>query len=271
MEISEVMIVEHLQYIKENCEKMKGVSIKYISSKDTPWIYSSLCGEIDSLIKEYNWVIPSINKFLENQDFSFRLEEVKIIGVDFKEMSEENKYPTVDKKLMKISLECNRILSILKNIATSTKEMKNRYDDLKKEIKNLDKKLPKLVIRDLYEAIEEFELNKSLGAVLICGRLTVFHLDLIKGDINQKINELKSKGFLMEKGAPEFVLKADKKVRELFSHDINYFPSPSETISFLGDTIKLVKIINEYQEKITKPDKNNIVEALKSVLETGKK
>lgn len=251
MEISEVMVIEHLEYIKKSSENLRGVSTKYIVSKpgSTPWVYSSLCDEVDILIKEYNWLVPHINKLFENIDLSLKLKELKLVDASFERMRDDNSYPTIDKKLIYISLKCSRILAILRNMATSSKEIKNKYDDLKIEIKELEKELPKPVIRDLYEAIEEFELNKRLGAVLICGRLIVFHLDMVKGNINQKVEELKKKGLLKNKGASEFIFKADKGVRELFSHDVNYFPSPSETISFLGDAVRIVKIINSYQKK----------------------
>src|SRR3989344_3436868 len=270
MKISEVMIIQHLAYIQKNCENIRGTSIKYISSydnKDRPWIYNSLCEEVDNLIIEYNWLVSHINDLLDEVGFSFKLEEVKIIDANFEKIRGENTYPQIDRKLMHISMKCNRVLSILKNTATSTKDIKNKYDDLRKEIKELEKELPSIVIRDLYEAFEEFELNKSLGAVLICGRLIVFHLDKIKGNINEKVNELKNKGLLVEKGSSEFIFKADKGVRELFSHDLNYFPSPSETISLLGDTVKIVKIITSYQRKIEGEKTTGILaEVLKSAI-----
>ena len=259
MEISEVMIIEQLSYIKQSCEKIKGRSTQYIissgnqSRRDLPWTYSSLCGEVDVIIKEYNWMVPHINKFLEGATFSFKLEELELINVEFKKMSEENTYPSIDKKLVFISLQCNKILSIMKNIATSTKEMKNKFNSLAEEIKNLEKeKISKNTIKNLKEALTEFELNRLLGTTLICGRVAIFYLDSISGDINEKIEKLSSKSLVGSKGSKEMILKANQKIRGLFAHDINYFPSASETLSIFGDTVYVVKIINNYLLTIDK-------------------
>jgi len=251
--IPETALINQLEYLKDNCEKIKGQSCAVLlNKKDTPWMYSSLCQEVDVLIKEYNWVVDPLNDFLKEKGFSSELEELPFVKASFEEMRDDNKYPPVDGKLMNLSLKCNKILSIIKNLSTPTRENKKNFEDLKEEINEMKKDISKNVLRDLYEVIGDLELNRRLGAVLICGRIIIFHLNSVPGDINEKIKKIKETEILETKGSSEWVIKANQKSRGLFSHDLNYFPTPSEAISILGDTVKIVKIVTHYHKVIEK-------------------
>jgi hypothetical protein len=49
------------------------------------------------------------------------------------------------------------------------------------------------------------------------------------------------------KDTSEFILKANKKARDFFSHDIKAVPDSSDAISLLGDTIAILRIIVRLQ------------------------
>jgi len=249
MEISETALISQLEYLKKVSEETKGRSINLINQpKSTAWIYSSLCEEVDIIIKEYNWIIPHLNHFLKERGFSFELIELKSINPNFEEMNEKNTYPAIDRKLIYISLNCNKILSIIKNLFTPTKENKKNFEELKKEIEDIGEELPKNILNNIDEAIKELELDKKLGAVLICGRIIIFNLNSIPGNLNEKIEEMRKIGILGARGSEEWIIKAEKKARDLFAHDLNYSPEPSDAISILGDMIKIVKIVKEYHK-----------------------
>lgn len=249
MVLNETSIIQQLEYLKSECERLKGNSYKYLldTRTNSDFVYVSFCDEIDSIISEYNWLIPSINKKLEDAGFNIEEKEISKIDADLKTMREKDIWPMADKYLMRLSLKCNRILVIMKNVATSNKDVKNKFEDLKKEIEDLEKEISSETLKNLRVALEEFELNHLLATTLICGRITIYSLDSISNEIDEVINEMKKVGLLKPKGSADLILKSNKKIRGLFAHDLNYFPGPSETISIFGDTINIVKKVAEYK------------------------
>jgi len=252
MILNETSIIKQIEYIKIECERLKGNSHKYLLDKrvNSDFLYVSYCDEIDSLIEEYNWLIPSINKKLGDVGFNIEAKEMTKISANLGKIRDENLWPMTDKYLMKLSLKCNRILSIIKNIATSTKEVKNKFESLKKEIEDLKKDINSEILKNLLEALEEFELNHLLATTLICGMITIYSLDSMSYQVDEVISKIKKVGMLKPKGSAESILKTNKKIRGLFAHDLNYSPGPSETISIFGDTINIVKKIAEYKSLI---------------------
>lgn len=250
MEISETTIIDEIKNIKKASEDLIGKDEKYMFSKEheAKMVHFELCSQVDEIIKEYNWIIPETNKIFQKLEFNFQLEEIKLIKKDWKELKEKNLYSTVDNKLRNISLKCGRVLSILSNIATKTQETKNQFEGLKKEIEGLKKEISTNIYKNLEEALKEFESNHLLSATLICGRIIIYNLDSVSHQIEEVINKLKEKNLLQIKGSDEQILKANKKVRGLFAHDLNYFPTPSEALSIFGDTVNIVKKVNEFNQ-----------------------
>lgn len=249
MEMNEVMIINHLKNLKKTAENLLGVNMQHLvtPSHGHKLAHCQLCYQVNEIVEEYNYIIPSINSFFSNIGVNLEMKEINKIQQSWDNIK-EGSFASVDDYLTRISLKCSRILSVLENLATTTQETKNKFEDLKKELKELGKILPNNVMKNLYVALEEFELNRLLGTTLICGRLAIFHLDSIPGkEIDKQIEELKKIGLLTTRGSEENVLKANKKLRGLFAHDLNYFPSPSDTLSILGDTISIVKIVNQYK------------------------
>jgi hypothetical protein len=65
--------------------------------------------------------------------------------------------------------------------------------------------------------------------------------------MENKIQYLREQNILNKgdkgKTEEEFVIKANKKARNIFSHDIQIFANPSESISLLGDCVRLLRIV----------------------------
>jgi hypothetical protein len=254
MKLAETTIIEELKEIKKSSEDLIGINVRYTNDPTHRINHFELCYQIDEIINEYNWIIPKVNELMKKLEFDLTLEEIKEIKKDWEDLKKKpTEYTVVDHKLRRISLKCGRILSILNNLATKTIETKNRFEGIKKEIDALKKLIPLETYDNLKEALTEFESNHLLATTLICGRICVYHLDLISGNINEKIGKMKEKGVLKPKGASEMILRAEKKVRELFAHDLKYSPSSSITLSIFGDTINLVEKITEYKKHSPSP------------------
>ncbi len=254
--ITETMIIEQLSYIKESCEKIKGTSSKYLlnTTPNSDLVYVSICLEVNKLILSWNWLVPHINKILEEMSFDLKVANLDSLNANVKDIREKKKVTLIDPELISLALNCQRVLSILKNTSTSTKEIKNKFDSLKKEIEVIGKEIDSDILKNLIEALNEFENNHLLATVLICGRIIIYLLDSVSNKIEEVIKEMKLVGMLAAKGSEELILKANKKVRGLFAHDLTYSPEASETLSIFGDTINIVKKISEYKKLKNKTD-----------------
>ena len=76
-------------------------------------------------------------------------------------------------------------------------------------------------------------------------------LEQFRGNnITEKIQDLKSKGFVTEKGEipNDYILKADKKARNYYSHDLNALPDVGEAIELLGICFRLLKLLLKYRK-----------------------
>jgi len=252
MEISETTIIEEVRNIKKSSEELIGKNERYLFSGEenkSRLANFELSHQVDTIIEEYNWIIPYATKFLKEIEIDLELKKMDLIESQWDKMKKGNFLYIVDNRLRAISLLCGRIISIFNNLATKTLESKNQFEGLKKEIGELKKLVPINTYKNLKEALEEFESNHLLSSTLICGRIIIFHLDSISHQIGEVIGKLKEKNLLQTKGSNEQILKANKKVRGLFAHDLNYFPSPSEALSIFGDTINIVKKVYEYTKK----------------------
>lgn len=277
MEISEVMIIEELESIKRNAEELIGKDEKNLrgGQHGDKLVHTALCQQVDEIIKEYNLVVSSINKIFENIGVGEKLNILSEIKPKWNEVK-KGTFNLVDVKLRAVSLRSGRALSILKNMATSSRDIKNRFDELKKEISDLKKEgVEEKAIKNLNTALIEFESNHLISTVLICGRIGVFYLDTIPGmNILEKVKELTEKKILNVRGAKDNLIKANKGVRDVFAHDLNYSPTASQILSIFGDTIEIVKIVNSYK-KITNPSKEGgfgpvIVKAIESSIKSQK-
>ncbi len=72
----------------------------------------------------------------------------------------------------------------------------------------------------------------------------------------ENVNSLQEKG-IVEKGRKDVhepIIRANRKARKFFSHDIKVFPRPSEALSLLGDAIGISEIVSKVlkDEKIEK-------------------
>ena len=102
--------------------------------------------------------------------------------------------------------------------------------------------------RNLSEAIDEYEKGDFLASALITSRVIIYALGQIPGESDEeKVKFLREKG-IIEKGRKdvhESIIKASRRARNFFSHDIKVFPTPSEALSLLGDAIGILGIVSK--------------------------
>ena len=135
------------------------------------------------------------------------------------------------------------------------KEEENQLKHLRDEIEKEKDNMLDEVYENIIEAIREFEKGCFLGSTLICGRINNYLLDKIKleGDsnINNKINEIiKVLGLNKQKDEKSKLMRVAHFTRNYNSHNIFEMSESSKNLSYLGDSIQLVKLINQYEEKI---------------------
>jgi len=144
--------------------------------------------------------------------------------------------------LREIDIECDKAIGVLESIATPlSKEELKKLTPIREELEELSEVLPDINYeRNLEEAIKEYEKGDYLASALISGRVIIYALNQIpKKSDEEKVRFLREKG-IIEKGRKdvhESIIKASRRARNFFSHDIKVFPTPSEALSLLGDAI----------------------------------
>jgi hypothetical protein len=150
--------------------------------------------------------------------------------------------------LHRISIECENVIGFLNAAITPlSPEDVDKLNKLRSELAEVTTKLDINYEKNLTEAINEQEKGHSLASALITARVLNYIIDQIEGKtVEDKIKFLQDKN-IIEKGeeVKAFVIKASKKARNVFSHDIKIFANPSDSLSMLGDCVKLLGILTK--------------------------
>ena len=138
-----------------------------------------------------------------------------------------------------------------------SKEELDKLTSLRKELEKLSEILPDINYeRNLNEAIDEYEKGDFLASALITSRVIIYALGQIPGKSDEeKVKFLREKGIIEKerKDVHESIIKANRKARNFFSHDIRVFPTPSEALSLLSDAIGILGIV----AKVLKEEKKS--------------
>jgi len=148
--------------------------------------------------------------------------------------------------LKSIVINSHKALSAIKSlVSTLPIEQSKELESLKDELEKMSSSISNInCVKNLRGAMEEYESAHYLASSLISGRVVLFCLQEMGKDTKEIVTNLKEKGILKERGVEteEFIIKANRKARAYFTHDINVFPDPSDSISLLGDAVKILKI-----------------------------
>jgi len=148
--------------------------------------------------------------------------------------------------LREIDIECDKAIGVLGNIATAlSRDELDKLSSLVEELEKLSEVLPDINYeRNLSEAIDEYEKGEYLASALISSRVIIYTLNQIPGQSDEeKVKFLREKGIIEKdrKDVHESIIKASRRARNFFSHDIKVFPTPSEALSLLGDAIGILE------------------------------
>jgi len=240
-EINEAKLIGELEFFKSLKKQIENL-LKEESDVFGDFRFNQIAGE---LIKKFNQATLLFNSLMGLDEF----EGVKYVSLSENE-SDTNKYRA---KLHTLIPECDKAIGILNSQLTAlsgTQAMELRK--LREDLKETLSKLPDIYEKNMEEAIKACEKGYFLSSALISSRIITFVLDQIPGkEIKDKIKNLKNKGLVTEKGemTTETIMKADKKARNYFSHDLKAFPDSSEALELLGSCGRLLKLLEKYEEK----------------------
>jgi len=193
------------------------------------------------IVKKFNQEVEFLNKLLKLKD------EHPFIPIP----PPKNLEGCIE-ELSQIKISCEEIIGILESqISPLPKNKFLELHALKKELEGIANQVEKKYFKNIEEAIKECEQGSFLGSVLISSRIVINILEQFRGNnITEKIQDLKSKGLVTEKGeiSNDYILKADKKARNYYSHDLNALPSGSEAIELLGICFRLLKLLLKYRK-----------------------
>jgi len=153
--------------------------------------------------------------------------------------------------LRKVIIGCETAIGSIESMISPIPESDlNKLASLRKELKDTSSRLSD----PNYEtnctmALEECEKGHFLAPALISGRVIIYALtQLPGGPTEEKIKLLTEEGRIektKDNVYESFILKADRKARNFFSHDIKVFPTASEAISLIGDATGILKFLAE--------------------------
>jgi hypothetical protein len=157
--------------------------------------------------------------------------------------------------LHQICIECDRVVGFLNaSFSPVSPQDADRLNKLRAELTDVTVELDVEYEKNLNEAINEQEKGHCLASALITSRVVNHVFDQIEGnDIEAKVSFLQDQNIVQKGKEGEddkaFVLKASKKARNVFSHEIKVFPNPSDSISLLGDCVKLLRILAQLKKQ----------------------
>jgi hypothetical protein len=195
-------------------------------------------------LEDVNGVIDTFNQAVN--DFNLIVTDSKINLTIFPHISSEYHVGEARSRMLTIIVNCDKVIGFLERLekpislsdVQKLDSLKEQLNSISNEIKNID------YIRNLNSAILESENGHHLASALIASRVIVHMLDQIKGEsIEEKVNFLKEKGIIKSnrKDTEQSIIKSAKLARNVFSHNIEIFPTPAESLSLLSDAITLLE------------------------------
>ena len=211
--------------------------------------YPNFLAEVVVLINDFNYATVDFNRIMEEQEINSSIPNIDIDQVKI------TITPEYQKALLRgLDIGCAKAIAILENLVfTLPKDELDKLTALRTELEKLSEALQDINYeRNLKEAIDEYEKRDFLASALISSRVIIYALDQIpRKNVNEKVKFLQDEGIIEKdrKDVREFIIKANKKARNFFSHDIKVFSEASDAISLLGDAIAILRIINKLEEK----------------------
>ncbi len=245
------IILEQSKLLLDQAKRLQNKGVKIFDDEGAVSYFLTL-KLIDKLIQNFNEMVPKINILFKEEGLDQEIKQTLLIEPKW-ERVRGRKLEDTETPLFNVVFGTTTIVTLLDINSKISEENVDKLSSLSKELNSIKNEIEIAYSQNLTKAIEEFEKGAFLGSSLISGKVVRSAIDSIQGDdINEKIELFKKHGLVREKDGRDFLLKANHFSRNLTSHDINIFPTSSECISYLGDAIKIVKIISEYKKIVSK-------------------
>ena len=220
-------------------KRHSGMLYQSVVKADFPDLYSD---EVKSIVEEFGDAKIHFESIRYKQKFGIYLQSMIF--------SEWLKVSELKALLRKIDIECGKAIGVLESIFTPlSKDDLDKRTALREELEELSEVLPDINYeRNLNVAIDEYEKRDFLASALISSRVIIYALAQIPGKSDEeKVKFLREKGIIEKdrKDVHESIIKASRKARNFLSHDIKLFPTPSETLSLLGDAIGILERVSK--------------------------
>jgi len=243
------LLINQTELILDESKNLKGKG-KSIYGVNNFVGYYYFTRNIDLLVMQFNLIAKKVNIFLKDEGLDEEINEIPLTKPKFDEINKKGIFYNNDATLLKLIFGCSKILTLIREDVILPEITLNKLDSLNKELKDLKESLDTNIFNNLILSTESFEKGSFLGSSLISGRVLRTSFDQIDGkDINEKIDELKKYGLVREKDGKDSIMKANHFGRNLTSHDLKIIPSSSESISYLGDAIKIARLVSGYNTK----------------------
>jgi len=239
------LIRAQVEVILRESEKLRGKNLSLYKESHVEYLY--YLRMINHLTEQLNRLAPKMNTFFKKEGINYKIEKLVLFDVTLEKIRENRTLFGAEPRLLKLILASTNILAIIKQDIILPEKTQNKLDSLSDEINNLRGKIPEDLYINLVHSKETFEKGCLLGSSLISGKIIRVCLDKVNGkDINEKIESLKKIDLDIDKGGKDSLIKANHFARNLWSHDLSIIPTPSETISHLGESVKISKIVHNY-------------------------
>lgn len=243
-------IKKHANQLYQNLEK----AINIDPSSINPLVVYSYHEEVESLVEDFKNAKTLFDTIKYKQKFDTYLRYIGITErIDNLGSGEQKAL------LSKLDIECDKAIGVLESIATPlSKDELDKLSSLREELEKLSEVLPDINYgRNLEEAINEYEKGDYLASALISSRVIIYALEKIPGKKDEvKVKFLQEKGIIEKerKDIHESIIKANRKARNFFSHDIKVFPTSSEALSLLSDAMGILEKVSKFlkEEEIEK-------------------
>ncbi len=220
---------------------------------DDPWESIEWRKTIENEIKEAKELLTKYNILRVGKD---ALPPIYLSSFEINDNDSIDKVVSTIIKIARVAEDAYNALSVYIKPQLSEAE-KRKIDSLRRELEEMENKgYDELLIKNLKEAVREIENNHYLASSMIAARVILYCIEQIEGKTDEdKAKELTTIGITIQgeesKETKKWFIKAVRSARNSISHKINLFPSASDAFSILGDSFKMVKILNQYKSKMS--------------------
>jgi hypothetical protein len=200
--------------------------------------------ETSNILTEYNDARQVFEELMKREEIDTRL---RVIAVTPSLSTDSNRA-----LLQGIEIQCDKALEILASLVLlPPAEELDKLQSLRKELEAMLSGLEEVYLENASQAIDEYEKGDHLASVLIASRVIICGLDTIPGaNDDERIRNVQEKGIIDRKreDIQRSIVKASRKARNFFSHDVRVSPSPSDALSLLGDMVQILKLLVKFGE-----------------------